>query len=48
MTQLMKATVTSEAGTRVSYARRQTDMEVELWHTKTDPDNSQEVESTEG
>lgn len=48
MTQLMKSTVTSEAGTRVIYARRQTEMEVELWHTKTDPESSQEDQSTEG
>lgn len=48
MTQLMKVKVTSEAGTRLIYSRRQTEMEVELWHTKTDPDSSQEAESTEG
>lgn len=48
MTQLMKLTITSEAGTGVIYARRQTEMKAGLWHTKTDPDSSQEVESTEG
>lgn len=48
MTQLVKLTVISEAGTRGICARRQTEMESELWHTKTDPDSSQDVESIEG
>lgn len=34
MTPLMKATVTAEAGTRVIYIRRQSEMEARLWHIK--------------
>lgn len=48
MTELMKVAVTSQAGIRLTHAREQTEMEAELWHTKTHPDSSQEVEGTEG
>lgn len=34
MTSLMKATVAAEAGTRVIYVRRQSEMEARLWHIK--------------
>lgn len=34
MTLLMKATVTAEAGTTVTYVRRQSEMEARLWHIK--------------
>lgn len=34
MTQLMKATVTAEAGTRVTYVRRYSETEARLWHIK--------------